>query len=383
MNFRLTAEQQLISETVRRFMDSRVRPHVREWDERQNFPASVLGEMGSLGLLGVMVGEELGGAGLGALELVTVIEEIARVDPAIALSVAAHNGLCLAHIQTAGNSQQHARFVARLATGEWIGAWGLTESGAGSDAAGTKTRAIWDPAEKAWVINGAKNFNTNGARADVAVIHAVTDPAAGNKGISAFIVERDREGFHVGRKEDKLGMRASDTVELIFEDCSVPADNLLGEENRGFVDALRILDGGRLSISALAVGTAQGAFDAALEYARQRTQFGVPIGSFDAIAHKLSRMAARIRAARLLVWRGAWLRQLGEPFKTSASIAKLYASETAVRVAEEAVQIFGGYGYVKDYPVEKYYRDAKLCTIGEGTSEIQRLVISRQLLAVG
>ena len=298
-----------------------------------------------------------------------------------ALAVAAHNGLCVGHLLIAANDEQKRRFLPNLASGEWVGAWGLTEAQAGSDAAGTQTRASWDGEQDRWVLNGSKTFNTNGSRAHVAVVHAVTDPERGNKGISAFIVERGTAGFAVGHKENKLGMRASDTVELILKDCVVPAENLLGERDSGFVDAMKVLDGGRISIAALAVGVGQAAVDAAIGYMRRREQFGRPIGSFEALQDKIARAATRVEAARLLTWRAAQRRECGLPYKTEASIAKLFASEAAMVAAEESVQIFGGYGYVKGYPVEKLFRDAKLCTIGEGTSEIQRLVLSRQILS--
>ncbi len=381
MDFRPTDEQVLIAETVREFAEAEIRPHVRVWDDQQHFPDEILRRMGEIGLMGVMVPEEYGGAGLGALELATVIEELGRVDPAVALAVAAHNGLCVGHLLVGANEGQEQRYLPRLAAGEWIGAWGLTEPRAGSDAAGTQTRAVWNEDRGVWVLNGAKTFNTNGARAHVAVVHAVTAPGRGNKGISAFVIESGTPGFRVGRKEDKLGMRASDTVELVLEECALPAENLVGRLHLGFVDALKVLDRGRISIGALSVGIAQGALEAALEYVQERQQFSTPIGSFEAIRSKLARMATEVRAARLMVMKSARLRALGVPFKIAASMAKLYASEVAMRASEEAVQIYGGYGYTKDYPVEKYFRDAKLCTIGEGTSEIQRLVISRQLLA--
>jgi alkylation response protein AidB-like acyl-CoA dehydrogenase len=381
VDFRLTDEQSLIAETVREFAETEIRPHVREWDEAQSFPTALYAKMGELGLMGVMIPEEYGGVGLGPLELSTVMEELARVDPSVALAIAAHNGLCVGHIAVAGTDEQKRRFFPKLATGESIGCWGLTEAQAGSDAAGTQTRAEWSAERNGWVLNGSKTFNTNGARAHVAVIMAVTSPGLGTKRISAFIVESDTPGYRVGRKENKLGMRASDTVELILEDCLVPAENLLGERDLGFVDALKVLDRGRISIGALSVGIAQGAMAAALEYAQERHQFGKPIASFEAIRSKLARMAATTRTARAMVYRAAALRARGESFKLAASMGKLYASEVGMWVAEEAVQILGGYGYVKDYPVEKFFRDAKLCTIGEGTSEIQRLVISRQFLA--
>jgi len=381
VDYRLTDEQSLIAETVREFAEAEIRPNVREWDEAQAFPTELLNKMGELGLMGVMIPEEYGGVGLGPLELSTVMEELGRVDPSVALAIAAHNGLCVGHLAVAANEEQKQRFFPKLANGEWVGCWGLTEPQAGSDAAGTQTRAEWSDEKNSWVLNGSKTFNTNGARAHVAVILAVTTPGLGTKGISAFVVEADTPGYRVGRKEDKLGMRASDTVELILEDCVVPAANLLGEQDLGFVDALKVLDRGRISIGALSVGIAQGALEAALEYAQERHQFGRPIASFEAIRAKLARMAAGTRAARAMVYRAAKLRATGESFKLAASLGKLYASEVGMSVAEEAVQILGGYGYVKDYPVEKYFRDAKLCTIGEGTSEVQRLVISRQFLA--
>ena len=380
MDFDLTEEQRLVAETVRDFAENAIRPHVREWDEAQAFPDDIWHRLAELGLLGVMVPEQYGGAGLGLVEYTAVLEELARVDPSVALSVAAHNSLCTGHIQIAGTDDQKRKYLPKLATGEWIGAWGLTEPQAGSDAAGTRTEAVWDEERAAWILNGSKTFNTNGSLASVAVIHAVTSPERGNKGISAFVVETDTPGFRVGRKEDKLGCRASDTVELVLESCIVPADNLLGEKDGGFVDALKVLDAGRIGIGALAVGIAQGCLDASLGYVRERQQFGRAIGSFQAIQWKLVTMASQIQAARCMVWRAAVMRQRGEYVKRAASMAKLYASEVAVRAAEQAVQIYGGYGFVRDYPVEKYYRDVKVCTIGEGTSEIQRLVISRELL---
>ena len=380
MEFAISQEQSLVAETVRSFARDVIEPNVREWDEAQSFPDEVMQQIGELGFLGGFVPEEYGGAGLSTVEYATIIEEMARIDPSVTLSVAAHNSLCTGHVLLVGSEEQKRRYLPKLATGEWIGAWGLTEPQAGSDAAGTRATATWDEAASEWVLNGTKTFNTNGARASLAVVHAVTTPERGNRGISAFAVECDPEGFQVGRKEDKLGCRASDTVELILENVRVPAENLLGERDDGFVDALRVLDAGRISIAALAVGIAQGALDACLSYVRERQQFDRPIGAFPAIQAKLVKMATEIRAARCLMWRAAALKDAGEPFKESASMAKLYASEMAVRTTEQAVQVFGGYGFVKDYPVEKLYRDAKLTTIGEGTSEIQRLVISRGLL---
>ncbi len=380
MDFTRTDEQRLVAETVRDFAADVIGPYVREWDEAQAFPPEVMAQLAELGFLGVMIPEEYGGAGLGTGEYITMIEELARVDPAIALSVAAHNSLCAAHVQIAANDEQKQRYLPRLASGEWIGAWALTEPQAGSDAAGTRATAEWDAGRNRWVINGSKTFNTNGARAALAVVHAVTSPGEGSRGITAFAVEADTPGFRVGHKEDKLGMRASDTVELILEDVAVPEESLLGEKDGGFIDALRVLDAGRIGIGSLAVGIAQGALDACMGYVHERHQFNRPIGTFRAIQWKIVAMASEIRAARCLVWRAATLKEQGQPFKKAASMAKLYASEMAVRATDQAVQVFGGYGYVKDYPVEKFYRDAKLCTIGEGTSEIQRLVIARELL---
>jgi alkylation response protein AidB-like acyl-CoA dehydrogenase len=368
---------------VRGFAEENIRPHTLEWDEAQAFPDEIWRELAELGLLGIVIPEEYGGAGLGYIEYVTVIEELARVDPAVALSVAAHNSLCTGHIFIAGSEEQKNRYLPKLATGESIGAWGLTEPGAGSDAAGTRTTARLTEDESAWVLNGAKTFITNGSMAGVAVILAVTDESAGNHGISAFIVEAGTPGFTVGRKEDKLGCRASNTVELLLENCEIPRDNLVGEINHGFIDALRVLDAGRISIAAMALGLAQGCLDASLAYAAERHQFGRPIASFEAIQAMLVEMASQIGAARGLIWRVSVLKNAGEYVKREASEAKLYASEVAVRCAERAVQIHGGYGFVKDYGVEKFYRDVKLCTIGEGTSEMQRLVISRELLRRG
>ena len=380
MEFAISEEQRLVAETTRDFARAVIEPHVREWDEAQAFPDEVMGQIAALGFLGGLVPEEYGGAGLSTLEYVTMVEEMARIDPAVALSVAAHNSLCTGHVLLAGNEDQKQRYLPRLASGEWIGAWGLTEPQAGSDAAGTRATAVWNEAGGHWVLNGNKTFNTNGARAQLAVVHAVTSPSKGSRGITAFAVETDRPGFKVGRKEDKLGCRASDTVELILENVELPPENVLGVPDEGFVDALRVLDSGRISIAALSVGLAQGALDACLAYVGERHQFGRPIGMFPAIQSKLVAMASEIRAGRCLMWKAAALKDAGEDFKQAASMAKLYTSETAVRAAEEAVQIFGGYGFVKDYPVEKFYRDSKVCTIGEGTSEMQRLVISRGIL---
>lgn len=380
MEFVISEEQSLVAETVRDFARDVILPNVREWDEAQAFPDEVMQQIGELGFLGGFVPEEYGGAGLSTVEYATMIEEMARIDPSVTLSVAAHNSLCTGHVLLAGSEEQKRRYLPRLASGEWIGAWGLTEPQAGSDAAGTRTTADWNEAAGHWVVNGSKTFNTNGKRARLAVVHAVTSPEEGARGITAFAVESDHPGFSVGRKEDKLGCRASDTVELVLENVQLTTDNVLGKPDAGFVDALKVLDSGRISIAALSVGLAQGALDACLGYVQERHQFDRPIGAFPAIQAKLVTMASQVQAGRCMMWRAAALKDAGESFKKAASMAKLYASEVAVRASEQAVQIFGGYGFVKDYPVEKFYRDSKVCTIGEGTSEIQRLVISRELL---
>jgi len=379
MDFRPTDEQQLLRRSVREFAETEIRPHVREWDEQQHFPRELVPKMAALGLLGIQFPEQYGGAGMSGLEYCICIEEIARVDPAVALSLAAHNGLCSSHISLFGTEEQKQRFLAPLARGEKVGAWGLTESTSGSDAAGMRTTAT--RAGQCWVLNGSKTFTTHGRVGDIMVVMAVTDRAAGSKGISAFIVERDTPGRTPGKKEDKLGMRASDTSEVIFEDCRIPADQMLGAEGQGFVNTMEVLDAGRIGIAALSVGLAQGAYEAALAYARERKAFGKTISTFQAIQFKLADAATRIEAARLLTYRAAYLKEQGQRTTLESSMAKLYASEIAVRVAEECVQIHGGYGFVKDYPAEKYFRDVKLMTIGEGTSEIQRLVIARRLLS--
>jgi alkylation response protein AidB-like acyl-CoA dehydrogenase len=375
----LTADQELLRRTMREFAEAEIKPHVTTWDEAQAFPDDLVGKLAAMGLTGIQIPEAQGGAGLSAVEYCLCIEELARVDPSIALSVAAHNGLAVAHIALAGTELQKTKYLGPLVGGDMLGAWALTEAGAGSDAAGMRTVARRDG--DGWVISGTKQFITHGRTAGVLVVMAVTDPSAAHHGISAFVVERGAAGLRAGRKENKLGMRASDTSEVILDDVRVPADALLGAEGHGFVDTLRILDAGRIGIAALAVGLAQGAFEAALAHARSRRQFGRPIAEFQAIRWKLADMATSIQAARLLTYRAAWLRDHQEArTSTASSIAKLYASEAAVRAAEEGVQIHGGYGFVKDYPAEKYFRDVKLCTIGEGTSEIQRLVIARELL---
>src|SRR5690349_7929894 len=349
-----------------------------EWDEASKFPLETVKELGKLGLLGTIFPPEYGGAGMGYIEYVLAIEELSRVDGSVGIIVAAHTSLCTNHIFLAGREEQKKKYVSKLATGEYLGAWGLTEPGSGSDAGGARMTAVRKGNN--WVLNGNKTFCTNGHYADVMVVIAVTDKTTGTHGLSAFIVEKGMKGFRAGKKENKLGLRASDTSEMIFEDCCVPASNLLGKEGDGFIDAMRVLDGGRISIAAMSLGIAQGAFDAALKYSKERKQFGRPICEFQAIQWKLADMATEIEAARLLTLRAASMKDAGLKTTQESSMAKLYASEIAVRCANEGVQIHGGYGFIKDYPAEKYYRDVKLCTIGEGTSEIQRLVIARQLL---
>ena len=378
MNFDYTPEQVQLRKSVREFAEAEIAPHVLEWDEEQIFPLHAVRKAGELGFMGVIFPEQFGGAGLGYIEYAIIIEELARVDPSVGLIVAAHNSLCTNHIFLAGTDEQKQRYIPKLATGEWIGCWSLTEPEAGSDAAGTRTRAAMQG--DCWVINGGKTFTTNAQYADVCVAMAVTDRGASQHGISAFIIEKDTPGFRVGKKENKMGMRASATGEVLFTDCRVPESQLLGVRGEGFIDSLRTLDGGRISIAALAVGTAQGAYEAALKYSKHRKQFGRPISEFQAIQHKLADMATSIDAARLLTYRAGAMKNEGARVTKESAMAKLFASEIAVDVCNEAVQIHGGYGFIKDYPVEKFYRDVKLCTIGEGTSEIQRLVIARQLL---
>jgi hypothetical protein len=378
VDFSLSEEQQLLKRTVREFAEAEIAPHAREWDEKQEFPRSLFSKLGDLGLMGVVWPPEYGGAGLGTLDYALVIEELARVDAGVALSVAAHNSLCSGHIALAGTHEQKTRYLVPLARGEKVGCWGLTEPGAGSDAGGTRTTAVRDGA--GWVLNGAKTFITNGRSADVAVVMAVTDKSRGKKGISAFVVERGTPGFRAGKKEDKLGVRSSETSELVFEDCRLPAESLLGAEGNGFVDTLRILDRGRIGIAAFSLGIAQACLDASVGYARERRQFGRALADFQAVQFKIADMATRLQAARLLTWHAAFLRDAGREHTAESSMAKLFASEAAVEAALEAVQIHGGYGYLKEYAVERFLRDSKLGTIGEGTSEVQRLVIARELL---
>jgi hypothetical protein len=356
-----------------------MRPHVREWDQSQHFPIELVPKLGELGLMGIQLPEQYGGAGLSAVDYCLCIEQLARVDPSVALSVAAHNGLCAAHIAMFGSETQKQRYLIPLARGEKVGAWGLTESTSGSDAAGMRTAAT--KVDGGWVLNGSKTFTTHGRVGHVLVVMAVTDRSTRTRGISAFIIDMGTPGLTAGKKEDKLGMRASDTSEVLLEDCRIDADQLLGKEGHGFIDTMQVLDAGRIGIAALAVGLAQGAYEAALHYARERRAFGHPIGDFQAVQWKLADTATRIEAARLLTYRAAYLKDENKRTTLESSMAKLYASEIAVRAAEDCVQIHGGYGFVKDYPAEKFFRDVKLTTIGEGTSEIQRLVIARQLLA--
>ncbi|MGE5126824.1 MAG: acyl-CoA dehydrogenase family protein [Betaproteobacteria bacterium] len=378
MDLDLSEEQEQLRRTVRDFAENELRPHSREWDERQAFPREVFTKLGELGLTGVCYAAEYGGSELSVLDWALVMEELSRVDAGVALSLAAHHSLAAAHVNLAGSDEQKRRFLTPLARGERVGCWGLTEPGSGSDAGGMGTTAR--RAGDHFVLNGSKNFITNGGIADIAVVMAVTDRARGKKGISALVVERGTPGFRAGKKEDKLGVRSSDTSELVFEDCRVPAGNLIGREGMGFVDTLRILDRGRIGIAAFSVGIAQAALEASLRYALERKQFGHPLADFQAIQFKIAEMAVRVEAARLLTWRAAHLADRGKSHTAESSMAKLFASESAVEVALEAIQIHGGYGYIKEYPVERYLRDAKLGTIGEGTSEVQRMVIARQLL---
>jgi alkylation response protein AidB-like acyl-CoA dehydrogenase len=379
MNLSLSSDQELLRRSVREFAEAELRPHVMEWDEAQEFPRALLAKCAALGLMGIQFPEEYGGAGMSSVDYCLCIEELARVDPSVCLSVAAHNGLGASHIFMFGTEEQRRTYLVPLATGEKLAAWGLTEAASGSDAAAMRTTAVRDG--EGWVINGSKQFITHGRSGDLIVVTAVTNRAKGNRGISAFIVEKGTPGFRAGKKENKLGMRASETSEVIFENCRVTGSQLLGAEGQGFINALQVLDAGRIGIAALAVGLAQGAYDAARTYAFVRTQFGQPIGTFQSIRAKLVDNAVRIEAARLLTYRAAAMKDEGQRTTLEAAMAKLYSSEIAVRAAEDGVQIHGGYGFIKDYPAEKYFRDVKLTTIGEGTSEIQRLVIARQLLA--
>ncbi len=378
MDFQLTDEQLQLKKSLREFAEREIVPHIMEWDEVSQFPLEIIKQLGKMGVMGIIFPTEYGGAGLGYVEYVIAVEELSRVDGSVGIIVAAHNSLCSNHIFLAGNEAQKRKYIPKLATGEFIGAWGLTEPGSGSDAGGARMSAMRKGG--GWVLNGSKTFITNGHYADAMVVIAVTDKTAHTHGLSAFVVEKGAPGFRPGKKENKLGLRASDTSELIFEDCFVPADALLGKEGDGFIDAMRVLDGGRISIAALGLGMAQGAYEAALKYSKQRSQFGKTISEFQAIQWKLADMATEIDAARLLTMRAASMKDAGQKTTLESSMAKLFAGEVAVRCANECVQIHGGYGFIKDYPAEKFYRDVKLCTIGEGTSEIQRLVIARQIL---
>jgi alkylation response protein AidB-like acyl-CoA dehydrogenase len=378
LDFQLNEEQLQLKKSVREFSEREIAPHVMTWDEAGDFPLAAIKELGKLGLLGTIFPTEYAGAGMGYVEYVTAVEELSRVDGSVGIIVAAHTSLCSNHIFLFGREDQKKKYVSKLATGEYIGAWGLTEPSSGSDAGSARMTAM--RRGNTWVLNGTKTFCTNGHYADVLVVIAVTDRAAHTHGLSAFIVEKGAKGFRPGKKENKLGLRASDTAELIFEDCVIPAENLLGKEGDGFIDAMQVLDGGRISIAALSLGMAEGAYEAALKYSKQRKQFGKAISEFQGIQWKLADMATEIEAARLLTFRAAAMKDAGMKTTQESSMAKLFASEVAVRCANEGVQIHGGYGFIKDYPAEKFYRDVKLCTIGEGTSEVQRLVIARQLL---
>jgi alkylation response protein AidB-like acyl-CoA dehydrogenase len=378
MEFELTEDQQQVRYSVREFAEGEIAPHVMEWDEAQHFPVELFPKLAELGLMGVIFPEDYGGAGMGYIEYATVIEELSRVDGSVGISVAAHNSLCSNHIYTFGTEEQKRKFLIPLAQGTHLGAWGLTEPSAGSDASGTRTTAVRQ--NGGWIVNGSKNFITHAIHADTCVAVASTDRSKGSKGITAFIFEKGMKGFAPAKKENKLGLRASETASVTFEDCYISDENRLGEVGEGFIQAMQVLDGGRISIAALAVGIAQGAYESALRYARERVQFGRPIAEFQAIQFKLVDMATQIDAARLLMYRAAWLKDQGKTVTKESAMAKLFASEMGVKVCEEAIQIHGGYGYTKDYPPEKYWRDSKLCTIGEGTSEIQRMVIARQIL---
>ena len=378
LNFEYSETQRHVADSAREFALQYIQPHVRQWDEDQTFPVEIFKKAGKLGFMGVLVPVELGGSGLGYHEYIAIIEEISKVDPAIGLSIAAHNSLCTNHILSFGDEAQKARWIPKLAHGEWIGAWGLTEHNTGSDAGGMNTTARRDGDH--WVLNGAKNFITHGISGDIAVVIARTGEKGDSRGMTAFVVEKGTPGFSSGKKEDKLGMRASETAELIFDQCRIPDANRLGPVGDGFIQSMKILDGGRISIGALSLGVAKGAYDAALKYSQERVQFGKPISQFQGISFKLADMATEIEASELLVHKAASLKNMGKPVTRNSAMAKMFASEVCVRVANEAVQIHGGYGYTKDFPVEKFYRDAKLCTIGEGTTEIQKLVIAKNIL---
>ncbi len=378
MDFEINENQRMIAATIKDFGEKHIKPKMMEWDESQKFPVDVFKKLGELGLMGVLVPVEYGGAGLSYTEYVTAIVELSKIDGSIGLSMAAHNSLCTGHILTFGNAEQKKKYLPKLATAEWIGAWGLTEVNTGSDSANMLTTAVADG--DYFIINGSKNFITHGISGDVAVVIVRTGNKGDSKGMTSFIIEKGTPGFSGGRKENKLGMRASETTELIFDNCRVHKDQIMGKLGEGFAQAMKVLDGGRISIASLGIGIAKGAFEASVKYSKEREQFGKPIAEFQAISFKLADMATQIEAAELLTYQAADMKNRGLPMKKESSMAKYYTSEVAVRVSTEAVQIFGGYGYTKDFPVEKYYRDSKLCTIGEGTSEIQKLVISREIL---
>jgi alkylation response protein AidB-like acyl-CoA dehydrogenase len=379
MDFNYNENQKLISEMIRSFSEKEIVPFMKDWDDNQTFPVAVFKKLGELGLMGVLVPQEYGGSGFGYAEYVTAIEELAKVDPSIGLSMAAHNSLCTGHIMQFGNELQKKKYLPKLATAEWIGAWGLTEHNTGSDSGGMSTTAVKDGDE--WVLNGAKNFITHAISGDVAVVIVRTGEKGDSKGMSAFIVEKGTQGFSSGKKEDKLGMRASETAELVFDNCRISNDNLLGNIGEGFIQAMKVLDGGRISIAALSLGIAKGAYQAALKYSKERVQFGKPIAHHQAIAFKLADMAITIEASELLIYKAVDKKNTNQKVTLDGAMAKYYSSEVAVQVSTDAVQVLGGYGYTKDFPVERFYRDSKLCTIGEGTSEIQKIVIAKQILS--
>ncbi|MEZ2415854.1 acyl-CoA dehydrogenase family protein [Muriicola sp. E247] len=376
--FDYSETQRMIAESAKQFAEQHIKPYVMQWDESQEFPVEVFKKAGKMGFMGVLVPETLGGSGLGYHEYIAIIEEISKVDPSIGLSVAAHNSLCTNHILTFGNAEQKERWIPRLASAEWIGAWGLTEHNTGSDAGGMNTTAVRDGDD--WILNGAKNFITHGISGDIAVVIARTGEKGDSHGMTAFAIEKGTKGFSSGKKEDKLGMRASETAELVFDNCRIPDENRIGEVGDGFIQSMKILDGGRISIGALSLGISKGAYEAALKYSKERIQFGKPISSFQGISFKLADMATEIEASELLLHKAAFLKNQGRKMTKWSAMSKMYASEVCVKVANEAVQIHGGYGYTKDFPVEKFYRDSKLCTIGEGTTEIQKVVIAKNIL---
>ncbi|WP_340065332.1 acyl-CoA dehydrogenase family protein [Ascidiimonas aurantiaca] len=378
MNFDYSETQQMVAASAKEFAEMHIRPYVMEWDESQTFPVEVFKKAGEMGFMGVLVPEQYGGSGLGYHEYIAIIEEISKVDPSIGLSVAAHNSLCTNHILSFGNEEQKSKWLPKLATAEFIGAWGLTEHNTGSDAGGMNTTAVKDGDD--WVLNGAKNFITHGKSGDIAVVIVRTGEKGDSRGMTAFVVEKGTPGFSSGKKEDKLGMRASETAELVFDNCRIPDTNRLGEIGEGFIQSMKILDGGRISIGALSLGIAKGAYEASVKYSKERVQFGKPISQFQGISFKLADMATEIEASELLLHKAAFEKNAGRNMTKLSAMCKMYASEVCVKVANEAVQIHGGYGYTKDFPVEKYYRDSKLCTIGEGTTEIQKVVISRNIL---